>query len=58
MPHTACRLTSVDGAANVHAGANGPELLEVGMITLDRWGVDASFLPLSPGIAWLVTAPP
>lgn len=38
-------VARVDGAANVHAGANGPVLLEVGVVTFDGRSVGALLLP-------------
>jgi len=38
-------VACVDGAADVHASANGPELLEVGVVAFDRGSVRALLLP-------------
>jgi hypothetical protein len=38
-------IACVDGAPDVHAGANGPVLLEVGMVAFDRGSVGALLLP-------------
>lgn len=38
-------VASVDGPAAVHAGSDGPVLLEVCVVTDDGWGVDALLLP-------------
>lgn len=38
-------VACVDGAADVHASANGPILLEVGVVPFDRRSVGALLLP-------------
>ena len=38
-------VARVDGAAAVHAGADGPVLLKVGVVAVDAGGVGALFLP-------------
>jgi hypothetical protein len=38
-------VACVDGAADVHASANGPVLLEVGVVAFDRGSVGALLLP-------------
>jgi hypothetical protein len=44
-------VARVDGAAAVHLGADGPVLLEVGVVTDDGGGVGAFFLPDLVGAA-------
>ena len=38
-------VACVDSAADVHASANGPVLLEVGVVAFDRRSVGALLLP-------------
>jgi len=44
-------VACVDGAADVHASANGPVLLEVGVVAFDRRSVGALLLPDLVGAA-------
>lgn len=49
-------VARVNGAADMHASANGPVLLEVGVVAFDRGSVGALLLPNLVGAAVALVA--